>query len=185
MLRTILAALLCLAAQTASAQTIKGELPVERGVHARALTYGMGGVAIVPATKRSPAVGGVVTGFDIAIHRNHDVGLRAIVSFLGEVDGDSVWPMFAVAYRYHASIHVSEVAPFVELGVGAGFTNKCLRGDFCGGFGAAFHAAGGGEVGLQPYVSLIFGGHVLFQTGLANNVGVVTAPGLFFGLRAG
>jgi hypothetical protein len=176
---------LCLGASRASAQEPAAALSMQRGLHARALLYGSPVLGIGPETQYWPSRvvggGGLTTGFDIALHANHDVGGRA---FLAVTQTEGLLTILAVAYRFHDHVALNAVAPFVEVGVGGGYQSGCWDGDSCGGIGAAFEFSGGGEVGLHRYASLLFGAQILIQTGLPI-VSVMIAPTFFLGLRAG
>lgn len=175
-----------------------GAIPVEaqvdappRRVHVRSHLAGHGGAAIPFGSNGVLVGGGLSTGFELAFHPNHDLGIRGFATWLPY---DSVahrrWQSQAsyqvvFVYRFHDDLVVEHLSPYLEIGVGIGGHDGCLNGDFCGGFGLGGVVAGGLELPLHRYVSLITGIQVITQLGLVNGVGLVLLPELTLGLRAG
>ena len=163
--------------------------PAARGTHARGHFAAQGALGI-PTSERSLLVGGgVIAGFDVAMHPNHDVGLRASLTINGLFHKMPITPHFwglaLLGYRFHDDVVIERVAPFLQLGAGVGIYGGCIAGDLCGGIGPAFELGGGVEYALNDAFSVVFGAQLLFQLGLANGVALLFAPTLFVGIRLG
>ncbi len=156
-----------------------------RGFHARAHLAATGDLSLPLGGGVVLAGGGGTSGVDLAVHPNHDVGLRGYVTALGGGFNVGLTWQAMLSYRFHDDIVVDRVAPYLELAAGIGMYEGCVSGDFCGGFGPAFTVGGGVEYALHRYFALIAGGQILAQTGMANGVSLVLVPGVVIGARAG
>jgi hypothetical protein len=188
----VLLVLLGLAPARADAQR---EEPVAReqprGAHVRSHLSGHGAMAIPLGASGFLAGAGLATGVEVAVHPNHDVGVRGYATWLPyDTEAHRRWETHSalellLIYRFHDDVAVDRVAPFLELGVGVGGYAGCLNGDFCGGFGLGGVVGGGVEVALHRYFSLVAGAQVLVQAGMVNGVSLVLLPSLMVGARAG
>ena len=169
----------------------RAEAQEPRGVHVRAHLTGHGALGWPVDGWPGLIGGGHVGGVDLAVHANHDVGLRAIVFvYSAELRGvglwrDDTWTGGMLAYRFHDDVVVGRFAPFVEVAGGYGQWWGCIRGDWCGGQGPLGAVSAGVELALERHLAMLLGAQVLAQGGLVNGVNVLVAPTLFFGLRAG
>ncbi len=134
---------------------------------------------------------GATVGFDTAFHPHHEVGVRisdsAHIPFEpGGPDIIGQWISVATDYRWHPDLVTGTVVPYLELVGGAGYYTGCLLGDSCGGVGMHGEIGAGGELVIDPYVSLVFGAHFRVLAGLfANGVPATLEPVALAGLRWG
>jgi hypothetical protein len=181
---------LMLSAHVASAQDARAQ-DAPRGVHVRGQLAGLGAMALPLGADGFLVGGGLSTGFELAVHPNHDIGVRGLaVWFPYDVVVARRWQQhalyqLALVYRFHDDLVVDRFAPYLEVGAGIGGYDGCLNGNFCGGFGPTALLAGGVELALHRYVSLVGAFQLRAQFGMVNGVSMVLTPELSLGLRAG
>lgn len=192
MTRALLVALLVIAPGRVRAQA-SDEAPVEapRSVHVRSHVATHGALAIPLGASGWLAGAGIATGVEIAVHPNHDLGVRGWATWL-PYDSEPYrrWqthfsPQVMLMYRFHDDVRSTRPAVYLELGIGIGGYDGCLNGDFCGGFGLAAEVGGGIELAFHRYFALVAGAQVIAQTGMVNGVSLVLVPSLTVGARAG
>ncbi len=191
-MRRALAVVMFLSA-LAGGRTVAGAQDAEawRGVHVRGHLAGHAAVAIPFGASGMLLGGGVSSGVEVALHPNHDLGVRGFATWLPhDTIAAREWQdhtalQLALLYRFHDDVVVQRWAPYLEVGFGIGGYDGCLNGDSCGGFGPAAVLGGGVELALHRYFAVAIGVQALGQFGMANGVGMLLLPELTLALRGG